>query len=496
MFDTLHDLLSNNWVYGMVMFIYVATIATIILAILSENRHPVKSLAWVTVLFLLPVAGVVLYIFFGRSIKNTHMISRRNRRRLRRRERHHRSPDPKDCGYSAESVQQINLGRSLTGAQFYYPNTVETFTDGKSKFEAMLADIRAARHSINIQYYIFEDDRIGGRMAEALIAKAREGVTVRMIYDHVGSFKMSSSFFKRLRAEGVEAHPFFKVSFPQLATRINWRNHRKICVIDGTTGYLGGMNVADRYVYGTDRYAPWRDTHVRVRGPVVAAMQYSFTVDWQFMGGGLIEDEPPGAGAVSPKLLAGRRAAIPEVGNVGMQMLTSGPTSQWSNIAFAFHKAIAGAKRRVYVQTPYFLPTEGLMKSLQTAALSHVDVRLMIPDKSDSAMLTYASDSSIEECLKAGIKVYRYKAGMLHAKTIVVDDEFVTIGSTNFDFRSFEFNFESNLFFYSRDYASQMIELFRRDMKECERVTPAEWRRRPVGHKMAESIIRLLSPIL
>ncbi len=213
---------------------------------MSENRNPVKSLAWVTVLLLLPVVGLILYIFFGRSIKNTRMISRRSRRKLRRREGR-TFADPKSAGLTAESVQQIFLGRSLTGAQFYSNNTVEVFTNGKDKFEALEHDLRNARHSINMQYYIFEDDETGRRIAGILADRAAAGVKVRLIYDHVGSFHVRSRFFKHLRESGIDAQPFFKVTFPQFGTHVNWRNHRKLCIIDQSIGYLGGMNVANRH---------------------------------------------------------------------------------------------------------------------------------------------------------------------------------------------------------------------------------------------------------
>lgn len=487
MYETFTNILTANWLYSVFAIIAVVSTVVIIFVILSENRNPVKSLGWVTVLLLLPVVGLILYIFFGRSIKNTRMVSRRTRRKLRRGERRVNA-DPRLHGLESRSVQQINLARSLTGAQFYPSNSVKVFTDGKSKFEALEDDLRNAQRSINLQYYIFEDDVLGNRIADILIERAANGVKVRLMYDHVGSFRVRSRFFKRLRDHGIEAYPFFRVTFPQLATRINWRNHRKICIIDQCIGYLGGMNVADRYIDGGKKFENWRDTHVRITGPAVSALQYSFAVDWNFMCGALIEDSLP-----DRRYTEVRKDAV---SRVGAQLLTSGPTSQWANIALAFHKAISNARRRVFIQTPYFLPTEALLKALQSAALAHVDVRLMMPRHSDSLMLTLASSSYISECLKAGIKIYLYDGGMLHSKMIIVDEEIVTIGSTNFDFRSFECNFESNLFFYSHDFAARMLEIYKTDLKKCARVQPSEWRRRNPGRKIAESILRLLSPVL
>ena len=288
-----------------------------------------------------------------------------------------------------------------------------------------------------------------------------------------------------MRRSGIQAYPFLKVSFPQFGTRINWRNHRKICIIDGSIGYIGGMNIADRYLDGGKKFDLWRDTHLRLTGPVVRALRYSFAIDWNFMGQPLLEND---IDLVSYPATDAPRA--------GMQLLTSGPTSQWSNIAFMFHKAIAGAKRRVYLQTPYFLPTEGLLKALQVAALAHVDVRVIIPRHSDSKMLTYASYSYIAESLKSGIKIYFYEPGMLHAKTLIIDDEFTSVGSTNFDFRSFECNFESNIFIYSKEVNAQMSDIFNKDLGHSTRIIPFEWRNRPYRQKAVESLVRLLSPIL
>jgi cardiolipin synthase len=480
MFDAIAQYIDLTWVYTPLMIVYAATTVAIIGVVLSENRNPVKSLAWVTVLMLLPIVGIILYLFFGRNIKNKHMISRRLRRRLRRRERA-RKVDYNKLNLTTESRQQISMVTAMASSPFYPGNKVDVFTCGADKFESLKADLRAARHYINMQYYIFEDDKIGNEIRSILIDRAHNGVKVRLIYDHVGSFNVRNRFFKDMRKAGIEAYPFFKVSFPQLGTRINWRNHRKLTVIDGQIGYLGGMNVADRYIDGGS-FGSWRDTHVRVQGPIVASLQYSFAVDWTFMGRQLIELEPP--------------CSEIEGAEIGAQLLTSGPSAQWSNIALTFHKAIMNAKQRIYIQTPYFLPTEGLLRALQAAALAHVDVRVMIPRHSDSVMMNLASASYLAECMRAGIKIYFYEHGMLHSKMMLIDDEFCTIGSTNFDFRSFEHNFEANLFFYSRQFNNRITEIFKTDFMHCSRIKPSEWRMRPIWRKAAESIVRLLSPIL
>lgn len=469
------------WYYILLLSAYVGTIISLVAVVLSENRNPVKSLAWITVLLMVPVFGVVLYIFFGRSLKNTRMITRRNRRRLRKKESF-KTVDIAALPLSQASKQQIRMARSLNGSIFYPGNDVDIFVDGHSKFDALLADIASAKSFIHLQYYIFTDDEIGSRLAELLIKKASEGVKVRVIYDHIGSINTKSKFFRRMSEAGIAVFPFFRVTFPVFATRVNWRNHRKIAIIDGEIGYIGGMNIADRYINGV-AYGVWRDTHLRIKGPAVGGLQYSFAVDWNFMGQPLLEES-----AV--------KTAYKSRLNAGAQLMTSGPTSHWSNIAMMFHKAIANSKKCVFIQTPYFLPTESLLRALQSAALAKVDVRIMLPAKSDSAILTYASRSYIRECLLAGIKVYLYEGGMLHAKTVLVDEEFVSVGSTNFDFRSFEHNFEANLFIYSYDVNRQMREVFMNDLNQCVRLNSGEWNKRPIWQKAKESIFRLLSPVL
>ena len=481
MVEAISEFFTTDWVRHIIVLIYFLTIVGIIVIVISENRNPVKSLAWVTVLLLLPMVGIVLYLFFGRNIQNKRKLSRKNRRRLKKREPRS-NVKFSELQLSTESLQQVRLAHSLIGSQFYTGNKVEVFTSGREKFDKLKEDLRGAKSFINLEYYIFENDTIGNEIADILIERAKAGVKVRVSYDHVGSFTVKSGFFKRMRRAGVEIYPFFEVTFPQVGTRINWRNHRKMVVIDGVIGYLGGMNIADRYIDGGKKFASWRDTHVRVQGPIVAAIQYAFAVDWHFMGQPLLEDTPD--------------EYVDNPGDVCAQLLTSGPTSQWANISLMFHKAISNAKQRIYIQTPYFLPTESLLNGLITAALAGVDVRILIPAKSDSRLLDNASASYITECMRAGIKFYFYTAGMLHSKMIIVDNDFVTIGSTNFDFRSFEHNFESNLFFYDKKFSEKMLEIFREDLKNSERVLPDRWKKRALHRRAVESVVRLLSPIL
>ena len=470
-------------VYSILMVLFVLTVLTVIIVVLSENRNPVKSMAWVLVLVLLPVVGLVIYLIFGRSLKGMSLISRSHLRELRRMNDLPYAVD-NEKGLSGDSRQIISLVNKLVGPHLFVGNDIEVFTTGRDKFEALKRDIRDAREYIHLQYFIIENDKTGNEMLQLLMDKAREGVQVRILYDYVGSFYMPARVLKQLRVAGIEVHPFLKLTFMQFAFRVNWRNHRKIVVIDGRVGYMGGMNIADRYVIGDKKWIPWRDTHVRITGEAVAALQYSFAIDWDFTTRNLL---------TSPTMHYDKPL---DRTDYLVQMMSSGPANRWNNISFVFLKAITLAKHCVYIQTPYFLPSDSLLKALQSVALAGVDVRLMIPRQSDSAMLRLATGSYIKECLLSGIKIYLYEPTIIHAKVLIVDDEFVTTGSTNFDFRSFEHNFEFNTLVYGKEFNQKMKATFEADMEQCTRLTLAKWKQRPLIQKALESIVRLISPIL
>lgn len=469
----------------MLIIAYVVLILCVIGVVVSENRNPVKALGWVMALLLLPVVGIILYFIFGRSIRNVRMISRRNRKRLLKQEGS--LPLPKlDKSLSVENRQLIRLAYNIGSANLYTGNDLLLFNNGKAHFEALFDDLRRARNYINLQFYIIDYDELGCKLRDILIEKADSGVKVRVIYDYIGSFDARRrDFFQRMKEHGVEVHSFFRLSFPSHVNRINWRNHRKVVVIDGNVGYIGGMNVADRYLKDTPGEV-WRDTAARLSGPSVAALQYNFAVDWNFMGQPLLCDTVEGH--LEPH--------TGDIRDVTMQVLASGPNDRWGNMSLLFYKAISSAQKRVWIQTPYFLPSDGLLKALESASLAGVDVRVMMPRASDSKLLTAASHSFIEECLLAGIKVYLYEDGMLHAKVIVVDDDFSTLGSANFDFRSFEHNFEENLLMYSVEANRELSESFEQDASKSCRLKLSVWNKRTRRRRAFESLCRLFSPIL
>ncbi len=474
----------SDWLYLGIYTGFILTIIFTTIVIVLENRNPVKSLAWIVVLVFLPIGGFILYLFFGQQYRHTRMISKRKRRILQKMSGNtaHISVSEPGNKLSPESLQQIKLGYQLGGTQLFVHNHIEIFTDGESKFKALIEDLNRAETFIHLQYYIFDNDTLGRTIKKILIEKARQGVKVRVLYDDVGCWKVRSRFFREMRKAGIEIRPFFKVSFPQLANKLNYRNHRKVAIIDGKTGYIGGMNIADRYCDGLS-WGIWRDTHARIKGPAVYGLQSAFSIDWSFTTREFLSEAcyyPP----------------VEETGNTDIQILTSGPLGEWKEIAISFLKAIANARDCIYIQTPYFLPTDSLLKALQAAALAKVDVRLMIPSHSDSRLLQYASQSYLKDILRAGIKVYFYQGGFLHAKSLIIDNEFSSLGSTNFDFRSFDHNFEINAFMYNADTNAQMKKIFINDMRQCRRITLSRWKRRPLTTKVAESFARLMSPIL
>ena len=461
--------------------LYSITIIGLVLLILLENRNPLKTIPWVIVLIFVPGIGLIVYYFFGRNDYRLRILSRRIYKRFMKQVPVYRLPHnigkiPPHYLPLAQLLNKSNYSAIFCGSD------IAVYTKGKDKFDALLEDIRRAQHYVHFQYYIFNDDRIGHKIREALVAKAREGVKIRLLYDDVGCWDTGKRFFEEMKREGIEVCSFLKVVFPLLTSKVNYRNHRKIVVIDGRIGYMGGMNVADRYCEG-NKLGPWRDTHFRITGPGVYGLQSSFLIDWY---------------SATNQLIKGKEfyPATEIRSDMKMQIVMSGPTSQWLCLMQAFIFCISNAKKYIYIQTPYFLPTEALNMALQMAALGGVDVRLMIPKRSDTRSAQMATFSYVNKMLEAGVKVYLYEKGFLHSKLLLTDDMMACFGSANFDFRSFEHNFEINAFVYQKEFAVGMKKIFQQDLHDCTEVTYAAWRKRPITRRLAESFMRLFAPLL
>lgn len=472
-----------QWIAGIIFIIlYSVTILGLVLVIIAENRNPLKTIPWVIVLLLTPGIGLIFYFFFGQDNRKQRIISRRTYKRIMRRP--HDGNLPQDaCSVPAPYQPLVTLLANSNQSSLLYGSDMSIYTNGSDKFRDLISEIEKATHHIHLQYYIFCDDKIGNIIKELLIAKAKEGVEVRVLYDDVGCWKVKEKFFKEMQEAGIEVYAFLKVAFPVLTSKVNYRNHRKIVVIDGKVGFMGGMNIADRYEKGTD-WGTWRDTHFKITGKGVHGLQAAFLIDWYVVSKQLLNAKiyyPP--------------VPVYSEDNI-MQIATSGPVGQWRILLQAYIFMIANAKKYIFIQTPYFLPTEGLNQALQTSALGGIDVRLMLPKRSDTRTANMATHSFIDEMVKAGVKVYFYKPGFLHSKLLVTDDAVTCIGSANMDFRSFEHNFEINAFVYQPAFAKQMRKVFMYDMHHCERLVPTRWLRRPLKQRLAESFMRLFSPLL
>ncbi|MCD8262394.1 MAG: cardiolipin synthase [Bacteroides sp.] len=473
--------LANTIVTEAFYILYFGAIIGTIIVVLLDNRNPVKTMAWILVLIFLPIVGLIFYFFFGQNSRREHMIGEKMYSRLLKK--------PK-AEYEAQEVTHIpeqyanliNFFQSTNQALPFGGNRVNLFTDGYSFITALMKAIRSAKEHIHLEFYIFEDDPVGRLVRDLLMEKAREGVEIRLLYDDVGCWNVPNRFYEEMREAGIEVRSFLKVRFPLFTNKVNYRNHRKIAVVDGKTGFVGGMNIALRYVRGFS-WGIWRDTHMFIDGKAVHGLQTAFLLDWYF---------------VDHTLITASRY-FPKIGSNGyslVQIVTSEPVGPWKEIMQGLVQAISKAERYFYMQTPYFLPTEPVLTALQTAALSGIDVRLMLPEKADGTIIQLGSNSNLADVLRAGIKVYFYQKGFLHSKMMVSDDHLSTVGSTNLDFRSFEYNFEVNAFMYDIETALRIKELFLADQHHCIQLFLKNWEKRPFRQKAKESVVRLLSPLL
>jgi cardiolipin synthase len=479
-----HTYTTSEWIW---LFIYIFTVIPTIIVILLENRNPVKSLSWILLLVFLPVLGIILYLYFGQDYRKQKIVSKKSIRRLTDRPRPGQEvPDLEHSGLTPCEQHLVTLLRRNSDAAPFTGNKITVYADGAATFKALFAAIEQAREEIHAEFYIIEDDNLGKQFRDLLIRKAQEGVRVRLIFDFVGSFRFKRPLRKELRDAGIELYPFlpahFKITLRR--NRINYRNHRKNVIIDGETGFTGGVNIADRYLTG-NKLGLWRDTFIGIEGPAVHGLQNAFLTDWFF---------------VSRQLLSGNHFFPPtkpfaSLKNI-VQIVTSGPDSDWENIMQGIFTAITSSTRYVYVQTPYFMPTDVIMSALQTAALGGTDVRVMMPERTDTLMTQSCSYSNITQSLEAGVKIYLYRNAFMHSKAIVIDDRIATVGSANMDFRSYEQNFELNAFILDEKTAVTLRNNFLNDQQHCTEITLSEWRQRPISTRVKESVARLFSPLL
>jgi cardiolipin synthase len=477
-------------VQSVIFILYLLTILFVCLMIVFENRAPVKTLSWVLVILLVPVLGIILYVFFGQNYRKQKIFSKKSvldMEKLSTIAAFQEKTLSERMNLVTEKVREkehlIKLMLNNNKSFLTEYNKIDILIDGTSTFPAMFEAIAGAERFINLEFYRFESDILGMRFCDALIEKAKQGVKVRIIFDDVGSWNLSNKIVRKMRENRVEVYPFMPVRFPWFTSKINFRNHRKILVVDGMKGFVGGLNIADKYLHGLRDIGNWRDTHLLIQGEAVASLNSVFMVDWYFVSDVLLIDEPWHV----------KTGEIPE--RCWIQVASSGPDSDWANIMQVYFSAIATARETIYISTPYFSPDEGVLNAMKTASLSGVDVKMLLPGKSDSIVAYWNTRSYIDELLDAGIRIFLYDAGFNHSKYILVDNVFASVGSANVDMRSFDLNFEIAALIYDEEFAGKLLKIFENDLAKASEVNPVKWVNRKRMAKYKESLARIFGPL-
>jgi len=455
-----------------------------------DTRTVSKTLAYLLLILFLPVAGVVIYLVFGVNYRKNRFFSYKLEQNQKLREelepymfQTHQKVSDSNLRVSGKYRHSTDFLFEAIQSPLTDGNVLELLNNGEEKFERLFSVIRTARHHIHLEYYIWENDTIGNALADLLIEKAKNDVQVRVIFDDFGSRSIRDSVAIRMRKAGVEIEPFNRVTYRLLANRLNYRNHRKLVIVDGEHVFVGGINVADRYI-NTEGQRYWRDTHLYIRGPGVFYFQYLFFSNWQYITGHM-----PG---IDEEYFTHRR--IDEANRL-VQVAASGPDTQ-PNITLSTISAIYAAEKRIYISTPYFIPLEAISEALVQVATAGLDIRILVPRKGDSRLVNAAAYSYYEELLQAGIKVYFYERGFLHTKSMLIDHDFSMLGTANLDVRSQELNFEVNALIFDRELNAHLERNFREDVKQATPIDLEEWQDRPRLKIFFENLARLLSPLL
>lgn len=471
--------------------IFLLNILFAIIMVFFERRNPTTTWLWLMIFFFLPGIGFLLYLFIGQDLRKKKMFQ------LKEEEDNYLKNLVVTQEHSIENhemifndpkiVEQRDIIKLLlmsSGAIYTQDNDVELYFNGEDKFKALLESLRNAEEYIHLEYYIVRNDAIGREILQVMIDKAKNGLEVKLLYDGMGGRSLPKRFFDPLIEAGGEVACFFPPFAGYLNPRINYRNHRKICVIDGKEGYVGGFNIGDEYLGLSKRFGFWRDTHCKITGTAVNGLQWRFLLDWNFAA----KEETKNIKKYFPK--------IEPAGNKGIQIVSSGPDSKWTSVKDGYFKMIMNANEKLYIQTPYFIPDDSILEGLRIAGLSGIDVRVIIPSKPDHPFVYWASLSYIGELQQAGVKFYTYENGFIHSKIIIMDDLVSTIGTANLDIRSFKLNFEVNAFIYDKEVNREMTKAFMDDLKVSKEITIEEYEKRSIIVKFKESVSRLLSPIL
>lgn len=476
---------------NLVTVLFLVNIVIALTIIFLERKNPSATLAWIMILFLVPVVGIILYFLLSQNI---------SRQRIFRLTKYEESVISQALAEQMTDIKNGNLDfvnpeakkwqnlihmhQSYANSFLTQDNRISILTDGNHMLDSLLKDIEEAKKSINVEYYIIKNDATGRSLINALVAKAKEGVEVRLLIDAVGGRQFLSKHMKPLTDAGGKYAFFFPSKLRNINLKLNYRNHRKLVVIDGRIGYLGGFNIGNEYLGKVKKFGKWRDTHLRIMGSSVQDMYARFILDWRFA-------------SKEDLVLSQAYYEEPEAaGSTGIQIVASGPDSSKEEVKHGYLKMISAARKNIYIQTPYFVPDASILDSIKTAALSGVDVRIMIPCMPDHMFVYWATYSYAGMLLNAGAKIYIYDNGFLHAKTMTVDGEVASIGSANFDIRSFRLNFEANAFIYDAAETYKLEAIFETDMTHCHELTKQLYRNRSLLIKFKEGIARLLSDLL
>jgi cardiolipin synthase len=488
LFDTLKNKKEVKELLVIGIIFFLINIGLAMLIALMEKRDISAAWAWLLVMLLLPGIGFVFYLFFGWKLNQRQIFDLKAQKRLGisdMAEHQKRSSLNRPHLKTALENDLVTMFLNTDDAVLTTNNAVDIFTSGNQKFKQLFSDLSNARHHINIEYFTIYDDELGTQLRELLIRKAKAGVQVRVLYDLFGSKGSKQKFFRQLIAAGGEVTPFMKSKFGYYSFRINFRNHRKIVVIDGSIGYIGGFNIGDQYLGRNVRFGNWRDTHLRLEGSVVLQLQSRFFMDWN-------------ASATHQKV----RFSLdyfpqkPVQGRIPIQIVSSGPENDIQKIKQGYIKMIPGAKKSIWIESPYFIPDDALMEALLIAIRSGIEVCMVIPKMPDHPFVYRATEYYAHQLVKAGARIFTYQDGFMHAKTIVVDNEIVSVGSANWDIRSFKLNFEANAFIYDFEVATKVIKTIQQDMAKSRELDRKYFEQQSNWKKFRQLASRLISPIL
>ncbi|MEO7922563.1 MAG: cardiolipin synthase [Chitinophagaceae bacterium] len=484
-----------NWIL-LAEICYVIFLVLVCLRIIYDTRSTTKALAYLLLVIFLPVLGILFYLSLGTNYRKRKIYNKKitgtdkQVKKLKEEILKYSKKSFAEGGDALESNKElatmlVRESMSVLTAG----NEVKLLVNGETKFPEVVAALEQATNHIHIQYYIYEDDEIGKTIENLLIRKARDGVTVRFIFDDFGSRKIRHKLVPRLQQAGVKVFPFYKVRFWAFANRINYRNHRKIIIVDGRVGFVGGINVSDRYINPSSgkKRLFWRDTHLRIEGPGVMPLQHIFLNDWNFCA----NDDLAPTEQFFPK-----PGSLPLKDNKIVQIAASGPDSDMPTILFSLLQAINLASEEILITTPYFIPGESILDALIISALGGVSVKLLVPGISDSKLVNAAARSYYGDLLDAGVEIYLYQKGFVHAKSMVTDKKIAIVGSANMDNRSFDLNFEVNAIVYNEETAAELADIFYKDLEEAEKIDIKKWKARSWNKRLGERTARLISPLL